>query len=159
MLAEAMPCDDVTELLELTLDTDDRVTAYALAKNTCGAKVGGQLELMSFIAGRHIDELRDRTLLQVLEASTGECWREEPEGGRSAPPKRNVINELMLQKQLGALQRALAVYRGVEAGGKSDAFALASIDFDGVETHIVGLLRVDLLTAEIQACGGCASCR
>lgn len=158
MLGPTMPCNDVTELLELTLDADDRVTAYSLSKNTCGAPVGGRLELMSFIAGRHVDQLCDRTLLQVLEEATGERWGGEPEGSRSGPPKINFVNEFMLQKQLGALQRALAVYRGAAPGGKDDAFAVASIDFDGEETRIVGLLRVDILTEEIEACGGCSSC-
>jgi hypothetical protein len=145
-----MPCNDVTELLELTLDADDRVRAYSLAKNTCGAPVASRLELTSFIAGRHIDELTDRTLMQIVESAGG---------GEAAPPPRiKFLDEFMLQKQLGALQRALAVYRGAEPGGKDDAFAMASIDFDGLETRIVGLLRVDLLTAEIEACGGCSSC-
>ena len=137
-----MPCEDVTEVLDLVLDAEDRVESFTLQKQTCGAPVGSRLSLLDFVAGRPAGELIDRSLTQVLPDDLSVKF----------------IDEFMLTKQLGALQGAIGVYLGRAAGGLGEAFVFDGIDFDGERTQISGLLRFDILTAEIEACGGCASC-
>src|SRR5262245_1477701 len=51
-----MPCNDVTERLEVRLDSGDCLKWFSLRKNTCGAPVGNPL-LLSFVAHKSAQEI------------------------------------------------------------------------------------------------------
>lgn len=137
-----MPCKDITELLEVVLDAEDRLVEYTFSKRTCGQGVG--------TAALLIDQLRGRTVEELLHKSAAEFLAEFP---ISDP-----IEEFLSLKHLFAIQGALEVYAGVEAGRASDAFAVAGIEYGEDNTRIHGRIAVDIVTDKIKACGGCGTC-
>ncbi len=137
-----MPCKDVTEVLEVILDPEDRLADYTFSKRTCGQGVGAAALL--------IEQLRGRTTAELLHKTAAEFLEEFP----IADP----IEEFLSLKHLFAIQGALEVYAGVEAGRASDAFAVAGIEYGEDMTRIRGRIDVDIVTERIKSCGGCGSC-
>lgn len=137
-----MPCNDVTELIQVVLDKDDRLKDYRFAKRTCGQGVGAESLLIDQLRGMHMRELLDITAESFL----------------AAHPIEDDIEEFLSLKHLFAVQGALEVLTGKEPGRKGDPFAAGEIIHDEGETIINGRIVVDLMTEKIKACGGCASC-
>ncbi len=137
-----MPCKDVTEVFRLVLDKDDRLKEYAFTKRTCGQGIGEESLL--------IDQLGGRSMTEILSIS--------PEAFLDSYPMDSDIEEFLSLKHLIAIQSALEVLVGAEAGRNHDAFAAAGIVYDEDSTEVQGRIAVDILTERIEACGGCASC-
>lgn len=135
-----MPCNDISELIELRLDAGERLDRFSLQKDTCGAPVGRPL-LAPYVHGRRPEEILASTLAQLV-----------PESDHTRQ-----LDRFVLTKQLHALQAALAAYTGRAAAGLGDPFVVERIDYSSDETVIRGLLRIDLPTAAIKPCGGCGS--
>ncbi len=137
-----MPCKDVTELLEVVLDADDRLKDYTFSKRTCGQGVG--------MANLLIEQLRGRSATELQQKSAQDFLAEFP----IADP----VEEFLSLKHLFALQGALEVYAGIESGGKQSAFAVGGIEYGEDETRIHGRISIDIVTEKIKSCGGCSSC-
>ena len=137
-----MPCKDVTELIRVVLDEEDRLAEYVFAKRTCGQGVGAESLL--------IDQLRGRSANELLSISAADFLSEYSFADE--------VEEFLSLKHLFALQGALEVLTGKEPGRVGDAFAAGEISFDGTETVIQGRISVDVVTDKIEACGGCGSC-
>ncbi len=137
-----MPCSDVTELLEVVLDDEDRLKEYTFSKRTCGQGVGAESLLIDQLRGRSLDELLNKTADAFLTEF----------------PIVDPLEEFLSLKHLFAVQGALEVYVGREPGGKADAFAASGIEYGVDETRINGRIAVDIVTEKIESCGGCTSC-
>ncbi len=137
-----MPCNDVTELLEVVLDGEDRLKAYKFLKRTCGQGVGAASLLIEQLEGRSLDELLNKTAGDFLAEF----------------PIFDEIEEFLSLKHLFAIQGALEVLTGRESGDQNAAFAATGITYGEDETCIEGRIAVDVITEKIAACGGCASC-
>ncbi len=137
-----MPCNDVTERIELVLDADDRLVSYALRKRTCGRAVGGESLLDTVFTGKTIGDIAGVTPEGLLE--------------RIAPPSD--IEAFLALKHLFAVQAACAVICGAAAGGPNDICAAAEIGCENGQTRLTGLVRVNVVHDEIKACGRCKGC-
>lgn len=137
-----MPCKDITELITVTLDREDRLDSYSFAKRTCGKAIGGEALLLEVLRGRTLNELLDTTAESFLT---------------EFPPK-DEIDEFLGLKHLFAIQGALEVLTGREAGGVDAFFAAGEVAFSENETVVKGRISVDLVTEKIKSCGGCTSC-
>lgn len=137
-----MPCQDVTEVLEVTLDADDCLESYAFNKRTCGQGVG-QASLLE-------DWLKGRPASYFLTAQAA-AFLEEFEITDS-------LEEFLTLKHLFAIQGALEVLTGAEPGGVNDAFTASSIEFEEDRTVIRGEISIDIVTDKIRSCGGCGGC-
>jgi hypothetical protein len=135
-----MPCNDISELIELRLDAGERLDRFSLQKDSCGAPVGRPL-LAPYLHGRGTEEILSSTLAQLVPES--EHTRQ--------------LDRFVLAKQLHAVQAALAAYTGRAAAGLDDPFVVERIDYSRDETVIRGLVRVALPTAAIKPCSGCGS--
>lgn len=135
-----MPCNDISELIELRLDAGERLEGFSVQKDTCGAPVGRPL-LAPYVQGRRPDEILTAALTELV-----------PENAHTRE-----LDRFVLTKQLHALQAALAAYTGRAAAGKDEPFVIERIDHCSDETVIRGLLRVALPTAAIKPCSGCGS--
>ncbi|MBD3256804.1 hypothetical protein GF377_00120 [candidate division GN15 bacterium] len=134
-----MPCTDVTELLSITLDTTDRVTLYALHKETCGGAVAGR--------GLIRDHVKDKTVAEILTLQPGDVVAESDRGGS--------VNEYLLVKHLLAVQSALAAYEGREADTDTGLLQIEAIEYGPERTVIQARIQLDVLTDKIKACGLC----
>lgn len=137
-----MPCQDVTELIRIVVDDSDRLKDYRFTKRTCGRGVGVDALLMEILGGRAVQD--------ILEISPDQFLAEHP----SSEP----LEEFLGLKHLIAVQSALQVLCGEEAGGPEALCAAAEIAFEGGDTILEAVIRVDLVTEEIKSCGNCRGC-
>ena len=137
-----MPCNDVTEIIQIAVDADDRLTAYAFTKKSCGQAVGA-LSLLS-------DHLPGKTINEILEIA--------PEFFLQQYTATEEIEEFLALKHLIAVQCALEVLTGKESGGPNDLCSAAEISFAEGNTELIAHLAVDLITEKIRSCGGCGTC-
>ena len=137
-----MPCNDITEVIEVVLDEQDRLKEYTFRKRTCGQGVGAGDLLMGVLGGMSAEELLGITPEHFLEA-----W-----------PIEEPLEEFLALKHLIAVQSALEVLLGKANGGPGEICAAAEIICDGAETTISARIAVDLVTEKIKSCGGCKGC-
>src|SRR5690606_17313894 len=119
-----------------------RLADYNFSKRTCGQGVGAAALLIDQLRGRSADELLQKTAAEFLAEF----------------PIADPVEEFLSLKHLFAIQGALEVYAGVEAGRASDAFAVAGIEYGEDTTRIRGRIDVDIVTDRIKSCGGCGTC-
>lgn len=138
-----MPCDDITEVLDVQLDPEDRLRSYALNKKSCGRAVGESSLAAEWAVGRTVEDL--------LAASIDDYIAWMPETGEDA-------EEFLYFKHFFALRMGLGAFVGTESGGANDPCAVADVSYgpDGAEFR--ALLRIDAVTEEIRSCGKCAGC-
>lgn len=137
-----MPCSDITEVIEVVIDDEDRLKRYAFSKRTCGRGVGVASLLQEYLQGRSVDDI-----LAI-----------EPEPFLDAHPTEDELEEFLGLKHLFAVQSALEVLTGREPGGPGDPCAAAEVAFEGGEVVIEAQIRVDVVTDKIKSCGNCKGC-
>jgi hypothetical protein len=138
-----MPCSDVTELIEVVVDAQDRLATYRFVKRTCGQGVGLDTLLMPVLGGQPVDTILAWDLDAFLEAHPA------PEG----------IEEFLALKHLVAVQAALQVMTGAASGGPGDLCAAAEVEMDeDGHLRLLGQIAVDLVTEHIASCGNCKGC-
>ncbi|GMV95366.1 MAG: hypothetical protein KJ052_21840 [Candidatus Hydrogenedentes bacterium] len=137
-----MPCSDVTEIIQVTLDNDERLVDYFFSKRTCGQGVGAGNLLIEQFKGKTVDEL----LAYDAERYLAEF------------PVEDELEEFLGLKHFFAIQSVLEVLVGKEPGGKGDPCAAAEISYEDGQLVIDGQIEVDLVTEKIKSCGGCRGC-
>ncbi|MCC5876072.1 MAG: hypothetical protein JJU11_07620 [Candidatus Sumerlaeia bacterium] len=137
-----MPCDDVTEILQVVLDDGNHLTGYALSKRSCGRAVGEKALLLEELGGRHEEEIL---------ALDPEVF---------ADPAGNLDDaEFVLRfKHLLALQSGLRVIAGHEPGGEGNAVRVGQVTWDAGELILDAVISVDVITEKIESCGRCKGC-
>lgn len=137
-----MPCSDVTEVLSLTLDPEDRLTHYSLIKLTCGGGVGNPSLLRKWIENRPASEILMTTPDEVLHAfpTPSDTW------------------EFLTIKHLLAVQAGLRALSGETAASPDSICAVETIEHGPKGIRMMALIKVDILTQSITACGGCGTC-
>lgn len=137
-----MPCKDVTEVIEVILDEQDRLKAYSFRKRTCGQGVGAGSLLIEVLGGMEVE-----TLLAISPEQFLETW-----------PAAEPIEEFLGLKHLIAVQSSLEVLLGREAGGPGAICATAEVAFEEGDTIITSVISVDLVEEKIKSCGNCKGC-
>ncbi len=137
-----MPCSDVTEILSITLDPEDRIVHYSLIKRTCGGSVGNPSLLRKWVENRPAQE--------VLEAS--------PDQLLTALPTQSSTWEFLRLKHLFALQSGIQALIGQKSAMPGEACVVDSIETTAGGVRLIAEIKVDVLTEKISACGGCGSC-
>jgi hypothetical protein len=138
-----MPCNDVTEFIEVALDSGDRLKSYALSKTTCGRPVGPASLLIPQLGGRSVDELLAYDAQTFLTAP-----------GRGYGD----LEEFLSLKHLFAIQATLKVLTGGGSGGPKDSCAVALVTCENGDVVIRARILVDLITDKIKSCRHCAHC-
>jgi hypothetical protein len=137
-----MPCNDVTEILRLQLDHQDRVTGYSLTKRTCGGIMGKESLLMKWCGSLPATQVRDTTVDQFVAKF----------------PTEDAVIEFVRLKHLLALQKGIAVLVGETSARPDDSIVLESVEYSAEGVELVAHIKVDMVTDEIRACGRCGSC-
>jgi hypothetical protein len=137
-----MPCGDVTEILRLQLDPQDRVVGYSLTKRTCGGTMGKESLLMKWCHLLPALQVRDTTIEQFT----------------AKYPTEDAMVEFIRLKHLLALQKGIAALIGDTSARPDDSIALESVECGPQGVEMVAHIKVDMVTDEIRACGKCGSC-
>lgn len=137
-----MPCNDVTEILKLTLDPEDRVIRYSLSKLSCGGAVPGRSLIRKWV--------KHQTAAAILQLNpkliVDDVQTEDP------------IEEYLHLKHLFAIQMALTTFLGGQAGRPDDACVINTISNGPEGTELLVELKVNVLTDKIKSCGLCDTC-
>jgi hypothetical protein len=136
-----MPCSDVTEVLRVELDAQDRLASYALIKKSCGRAVGERSLLAPKLVGLTANQLMDATVDLV-----------EPE---SIPDE---TEQFLALKHFFAVQAGLRVLLGLDAGGAFEPTRVARVWCEGESVWLEAELVVDVIVEKIEACGRCSGC-
>ncbi|MCF6285475.1 MAG: hypothetical protein L3K26_09830 [Candidatus Hydrogenedentes bacterium] len=137
-----MPCSDVTEVIDVVVDSEDRLKFYSFRKRTCGQGVGVDSLLLDVLGGMDVE-----ALLAISPESFLETW-----------PAAEPIEEFLGLKHLIALQSSVAVLLGRAAGGRGEICAAAEIACEDGDTIITAIIALELITEKIASCGGCKGC-
>jgi len=136
-----MPCNDITDILKIVVDNDDHIVRYGMEKQSCGSAVGGQGRVRKWLYARNVD--------QVLAATTGDFLidfvTDDP------------IEEYLYLKHFLAAKKSLEILLGRESGSKENYCTVDTVRHGPKGMEIVVLIKSDLMTDEIQACGNCCS--
>jgi hypothetical protein len=134
-----MPCNDLTELLDIRLDHHYRVTGYSLQKKTCGGEVNGKSLLKRWLKGKSTDHLLNTSVQDVLQLI----------------PSRSDLWEYLTIKHFLAVQGCLAVVTGQSSGRADNWCTLECIEYNPEGISVKALISVEAITDEIRACGKC----
>jgi len=137
-----MPCSDITEVMQITIDADDRLKTYWLNKRSCGQGVGAGSLLLDQLAGRSVDNL----LITDAETYLNEF------------PVEDELLEFLSLKHFFAIQTVLEVLTGKTPGRKDDPCAAAEIAYENGDTIIDARISIDVVTEKIKGCGNCKGC-
>lgn len=137
-----MPCSDVTELIRIELDDDDRLEKYRFIKRTCGQGVGADSLILEFLEGRGADDI-----IAI-----------DPDAFMDDHPVEEDVEAFLQLKHLIAVQGALEVLLGRTSGGPGELCAAAEIAYEDGHTTLDARISVDLVTEKIQSCGNCKGC-
>ncbi len=128
--------------MQVTIDAEDRLKAYWLAKRSCGQGVGAGSLLLDQLAGRTVDTLLNTDAEDYLNEF----------------PIEDELEEFLSLKHFFAIQSVLEVLTGKEAGRKDDACAAAEIAHEDGDTIIDARISIDAVTEKIKGCGNCKGC-
>jgi hypothetical protein len=134
-----MPCDNVTELMRVVIDHDDRLKSYRLLKRTCGGAVGAESLLLERFQGRAVPELL------ALRADTF-CSDNIVESD---------VEEFLSLKHFFALKSVLEAFTGSQPAGRDSACTVSGISYDSDGATIDAEIAVGIVTEMIQSCGHC----
>lgn len=137
-----MPCSNITELMRVVLDEDDRLIDYRFIKRTCGAGVGGENLLITMFRGKFASG--------ILEFDIDDFVKVYPAGDE--------LQRFLLLKHFIALQGVLRVYTGAASGGLDDFCTISGIGHEDGEVVIDSEIAVDAVTEKIESCGHCGGC-
>jgi hypothetical protein len=135
-----MPCNDVTELLALRVDGEDRLVDYKLLKRSCGRAVGESSLLLEEWRGLSVTELLAFDSDVVVQEDAAE------------------LETFLRLKHFFAVQGALRVLLGDEPGGAMNPVRVAQLAGEGDHLLLTAELAVDVLVEKIEACGNCRGC-
>lgn len=134
-----MPCNDITEVLAIRLDSDERLVDYSLHKISCGEAVAGRGLIRKWAKGKTIAEIMALKPEMVLAD-------EEID---------SAVGEYLRLKHLFAIQSALAGFTGDVTTVPGSFCSMESIDYTSDGVSIQASINLDILTDKIKACGLC----
>lgn len=138
-----MPCRDVTELIHVEIDAEDRLRTYRFVKRTCGRGVGADSLLEDRLRGRSVEALLAMDAAQALAEFSA----------------ATDLEEFLHLKHFFAVQAALEALTGRQPAGPGALCAVAGIAYDADGSVSVDAeIAVDVVTEQIKACGACKGC-
>lgn len=133
-----MPCNDITEIVKLTLDSSDRITDYSLHKEMCGGSVAGRGLIRDLVKQVSVDNV---LALSPAEAIDGY--------------ERDETLTYLRLKHLFTIQSLLREYTGVARPQDSNLIEMLSVEQSEAGIALVARVALDALTDRIRACGLC----
>ena len=137
-----MPCSDVTELLTIDLDSEDRIRSYSLTKKTCGGTMGRDSLILKMIRGKPAEELI-ATPIEVFYRDIRFS---------------SDLKEMVYSKHYLAVQAGLGAFLGQEGRASRGVSDLESVVYGPEGSEITARISVELAASNIKSCGTCAGC-
>ena len=137
-----MPCADITDVLQIRIGHDNRITKYWLRKRSCGGVAGERSLIFEWMESHSAEGISRMPVNEFL----------------SAFPVTDEVQEYLLLKHFFAVQSGIRILLGEETGRPDDFCAVESIEYhpDGID--LLAHLRIEAVTEQIQACNRCSNC-
>ncbi|CAN5354470.1 hypothetical protein BH09SUM1_BH09SUM1_25260 [soil metagenome] len=139
-----MPCNDITEVLRIRVDAEDRVADYELIKRTCGRAVGERSLLQSAFAGQRAESIM---ALDAEEFADSQAISENDEE-----------TMVLVLKHFFAVQAGLSALFGHASAGPFDAVRVAAVTYEDNLCTLEAEIVIDAITEKIKSCGKCKGC-
>jgi len=137
-----MPCNDVTEILQLNLNANDQFADYRLLKKSCGRAVGEVSLLKEWVTNQSVEQFIKYSSDAFLDE-----FKIEDE-----------TEEFLYLKHFFALKCGVGVLVGELCGGPNDSCKVESLAFDDQGTELQLHISIDAMTEKIKSCGRCQGC-
>lgn len=134
-----MPCNDITDILKILLDSSDRVLKYTLIKKSCGKRVGGRSLIINWLKGSRAKD--------VINASAGTFL--------DAHKVTDPIEEFLILKHFLAVKEGLSILLGEKAGGVNNYCTVDTIRYGPNGIEIIAFIKSEMMTDQIKACAQC----
>lgn len=134
-----MPCGDITEKINISIDNNDRLVSYQFLKKTCGGSIGDSVAVEQQLIGMRINS---------IIGLTGDAI------GLSVN-NHNDIDKFLKLKHIHAIRTVIKAFLGLEPGGNRGFCTIEGIVYDGQRTVIDAEIKLDLGTERIKACDHC----
>jgi hypothetical protein len=131
-----MPCDEISEVVTVVLDGNERLHYFLFEKITCGKIVPLSGRLNDFCRGMGLDAIDALDLDGVVRAL-------------------GVADEetfFLVEKELDALQSAVANYRGAERGFDPERYKIESVEHGPDSVTIKQIVIAPKPEAAITSC-------
>jgi hypothetical protein len=131
-----LPCLDVTETLEIRLDTDDCLVEYKLRKRTCGTDISDQdllLDRLTGYASKDILSLEPQSFINKLHIG-------------------DQARRFLYLKHLLAIQSLLETYMGVRPGDRNSKCIIKSVETGDDGSSLKALIKLSIPTTNIEPC-------
>lgn len=137
-----MPCDDVTEVMEVVLDAGDHLHDYRLIKRSCGRAVGEERLILEEMQGLHADQLLSMEADEFADRTPG----------------LDEVELFLRLKHLFALQGSLRALMGLEPASATSPVRAARVAYEEEHVLFEAEIVVDIITEKIESCGRCKGC-
>lgn len=137
-----MPCQDITDVLQLRIDDTGQLNKYWLRKRSCGGAVGERSLIFDWAQKQTSEAIVNMNVADFL---------------RDFEQTDDEVYEYLLIKHFFAVQSGLAILLGKGTGTPTDFCTIDYIEHGPQGIDLVAYLRMDVITEQIQACGRCGS--
>lgn len=134
-----MPCNNISDVLELTIGSDDKIVDYSLTKLSCGGAVPASRTIKTWLSNITIDEL-----LEV-----------KPEQFLDAHPTDDEVLEYLLLKHFFSARAGAAAILGKDPFGAEGFCTIETISQTSEGLKARASIKIDAITDEIKSCGRC----
>jgi len=131
-----MPCDEISAVITVVLDKDERLRYYTFEKLTCGKIIPLSQTLQAYCKGMTIDALASLRLEEMVRVLG----------------VRDEDSFFVLDKELDALQSAIANYRGSLPGLDLERYKIESIEYGDESIRIQQVILEPKPDASIPSC-------
>ncbi len=131
-----MPCNDLTEILKISLDNDSCLIDYSLKKLTCERAVVDSSLILKILKGLSADEILGASIESISPQK---------------PPEDDTERYLQV-KHLQAVQSGLEVLMGYREGKPDDKCVIESINHGPDGTELTARIKLGLRTDDIKSC-------
>lgn len=127
-----MPCEDISELHRLILDSNDTLIHYEAIKKTCGSKIEDSKELNKYL---------NHEIIDILDK-----------------PFSAAIN-FFERKYIISIQSCLSTYLGLEPLYNGVEAELIGIEYDKKNIEAIIKIQLEIPVKDVTPCkNGCGSC-
>ncbi|MBI4126906.1 MAG: hypothetical protein HY465_05375 [Deltaproteobacteria bacterium] len=136
-----MPCNDVTDRLKVTLDGENRLVTYTLAKRTCGAEVGDYSLIEDWAKFLTAEEIIETPADHFLDTKR----------------PHDDAEEFLFLKHYFSLKNGLEAVMGLHAADGDDArCTIDKVEYGPDGLTFLASIKLDIITNQIKSCGGCS---
>jgi len=131
-----MPCDNITEIVRIKLDHNNRFIDYSLTKQSCDRAIGESSLLNNILKGHAVEQILDITPESILPGNVS----------------TSTDSRFLYIKHLQAIQSVLAIWLGQRDGQTGEPCVIDTINHDEEGIELTAIIKLNFQTENILSC-------